>query len=678
MKIRIPSKFLVLICLFIPCVLITPAYAIPSFVAPVPIYLYDAQGGLGNGSVAVAGDTLAVAGSNASGGLVYVYQMINDVWVESARLSTSDAQVSVNGSTDFGSSIAVSPDGNTIFVGDPTAACASNATFPCGAVDVYQEPTDGWASTNSPTARLVPSTAASQELGYRIALSSDGTTLAAFGDAVYVFTQPPSGWANGTQTVILGTASGQGAIGSGAFVGLSVDGGVVAANTSGQSVLVYAKPNTGWQNTTNPIAVLTSSASGFDDELGDFGSQLKVAGNVILVGAPNITAALVYQEPAGGWATTSTATAVLQPPANSVSFARGMNMVGNTVVVSDGNQIVYYDEPAGGWSSESETGSTYLPSDPSMYSWAQPLSSESGSVYVTGSELVTSSNPQYDEGISPMFIGGYVLTDTPVGSSYDGMMIDSVTVDDLTTSGVRVTSGFTGDVLQFNFDVRNVKASDNGTATFQASGSGGTLTAVSASTGGSCQLSSGTVTCQLSLTAGQSTTIQITEQTSATAGQVNVSASLSNVSPQSWDPLSATLTAALPLTPAPVVPAQVTFTAAPGSAISNTLPVTYVGKSSLVFTVGNQPLDGSLTVNSQTGIFTWKPPSSSYNGETQFTYEVSDGMDTSAASTVTINESGSITASGGGGGGEFSIWSLLILVALSGLQYFRRSNEKGF
>lgn len=674
MKIRISTKCLVFAYLLVPCGLIKLAHAIPPFVAPVPIYLYDAQGGLGNGSVAIAGNTLAIAGSSGTSGLVYIYQLTNGVWVESARLSTSDAQVNVNGPPGFGSSIAVSPDGETIFVGDPTAACAASANLPCGAVDIYQEPLSGWSSTDSPTAQLVPSTAASQELGYRVALSSDGTTLAALGDAVYVFIQPPSGWANGTQTATLGTASGQGA--NGALVGLGVDGGVVATNTTGQSVLVYMEPSVGWQDTANPTATLTSSATGFDSQLGDFGSQLKVAGNVILIGAPAISKALVYQEPAGGWTTTNTATAELRPPTNSVGFARGINMVGNTAVVSDGNQVVYYDEPAGGWSSESETGGTNLPSDPSMYSWPQLLSSESGSIYVTGSELVTSSNPQYDEGILPMFIGGYVLSDTPAGSNYDGMMIDSVTVNDLTTSGVRVTSGFTGDELQFNLDVQNVKAPDSGTGTFQATGSGGTLTTVTATSGGNCQLSNGVVTCNLLLAAGQSTTIGITEQTSAIASQANVTATLSNVNPQSWDPLDATLTATLSLTPAPVVPVQVTFTGAPGSTISNTLPVTYIGKNSLMFTIVYQPLDGSLTVNSQTGAFTWTPPSTSYGGKTQFTYEVSDGVDTSAASTVTINESSSTTiSSGSGGGGQVGVWSLLMLTAIVALLYLRRRKE---
>lgn len=674
MKILISTKCLVFAYLLIPCGLIKLAHAIPPFVAPVPIYLYDTQGGLGNGSVAIAGNTLAVAGSNANGGLVYVYQLINNVWIESARLGTSDAQVGVNGSTDFGSSIAVSPDGKTIFVGDPTATCASNASLPCGAVDIYQVPAGGWANSNSPTARLVPSTTASQELGYRIALSSDGSTLAALGDAVYVFMQPSSGWANSTQTAILGTPSGQGVIGSGAFVGLSVDAGVVATNTSGQSVLVYAEPNMGWQDMTNPTAVLTSAASGFDDELGDFGSQLKVSGSVILIGAPAISTALVYQEPTNGWATTNTATAVLQPPANSSGVSGIINMVGGTAVVAGGNQIIYYDEPAGGWSSESDSGSIYLPSDPSLYT---SQSHENTNIYVTGSELATTSNSQCDEGILPMCILGYVLSDTAAGSNYDGMMIDSVTIDDPTTSGVRVTSGYTGDELQFNFDVQNVKAPDAGTATFQATGSGGTITAASVSAGGSCQLSDAAVTCNLSLAAGQNTTVQITEQTSATASQASVTATLSNVSPQSWDPLAATLTAALPLTPAPVVPAQVTFTAAPGSTINNTLPVTYIGKNSLMFIIVYQPLDGSLTVNSATGVFTWTPPGSSYEGKTQFTYEVSDGVDTSAASTVTINESGSTTVSGGGGG-QFGIWSLLMLTAIAGFLDLRRRNEKNF
>ena len=645
------------VCLVLLCVIGHAAYAAPSFAPPVPVNLLDTQGtGAGN-AIAIADDTMVVGGQSGSNPVVFVYERINDVWVESARLSSPSVHAGNTALLMFSTSLAISPDGNTVYVGDPLAVCASNNTLTCGAIDVYQKPAAGWSDTNATVARLTPSVAASEEVGTALGISTDGSTLVAYGDAVYVFVKPSSGWVSATQTAVLGTASGSGNNGT-ALSGVSVDGGVVAVNTTAGSVQVYVEPGGGWLDTATPTAVLTDSGN-FDSQLGDFGSGLKVAGNLILISAPALSLALVYQEPGGGWVSATSPTAVLQAPSGAAFFGDGINIVGSTAVVAAFGALYLYDEPNTGWSSEASTSSI-------------PLSTVTGTVllghhiiYVTGSELATTSNNQCDEGVPEFCTAGFVLSSTAAGTDYDGLMILDASIDDLTTNGVRIKSGFTGDQLNFNFDVVNNEGPMTGTATFEATASGGTLTAVSVTRGSSCDLSGGKVSCKITGIPSQDAVIIITEQTNGTSTSAGVNASLSNISPMTWDALGEELTATLPLTIAPSVPASTSFTGKAGASIKGTLPVTYVGKNQLTFTIVEMP-QGKLSVDKVSGAFTWTPPSTSFSGQAQFTYNVTDGVHTSADSTVTINESSS---SGSGGGGVFSLY---LLGLLSGVWLRRR------
>lgn len=644
-----PSVFLAVMCGLTPT-----AHATPTFAAPVPVNFLDpVAAGAPGGPIAVAGDTLAVGR-----GTVYIYERIGGVWVQSARLSTTDIQAGTNASMGFGYSLAISPDGNSVFVGDPGAACAGDASLPCGEILVFQKPSTGWADTHAPVARLTPSLTASEELGLALGISSDGSTLAVFGDAAYVYVKPAAGWADKTQTAVLGSASGTGNGGL-ALSGISVDAGVIAINTGAQSVLVYAEPGAGWQDTTTATATLTDSGN-FDTLLGDFGSALKVVGgNIILIGAPSLGLALVYQEPgSGGWVTATSPTAVLQQPVGATFFGDGINMVGTTAVVGSGDALYLYDEPVAGWSSEAPTSSILLPTEADY-----DANEGRHSIYVTGSELATTDNDQCSPDV-PGCIAGFVLSGTAGGSAYDGLMIDSESTDDLTTLDVRTSSGFTGDLLNFNFDVQNILAPATGDATFTASATGGTVTAASITGGGSCTVSGGKVSCQVTVAADASATVQITVQTNGTSTVAGVTASLSGISPITWDSVGTTLTADLPLTVAPSVVAQVSFTGSPGQTISGTLPVTYPGSNALIFTVVQQP-EGTLTVDTSNGAFSWVPPDASFTGTTQFTYHVSDGIHTSIDAVVTLEESGGGGKSGGGGTAGIPLlallWGMLLL-----------------
>lgn len=631
--------------------LVNTAQAAPTFATPAPINFYDEQNSGLEGPVAIAGDTLVIGEDVA-----YVYERISGVWVETARLSTTDTQASGYASLAFGYSLAISPDGGTIFVAYPGAECPGNTKLICGEILVYEKPLKGWADTAIPTARLRPSVEASEELGLALSISSDGSTLAAYGDAAYIFSEPTSGWADAVQTAILGTPSGA-ANGGGSKSGISIDGGVVAVDDSG-SVLVYGEPAGGWQDASTPTATLTDSGH-FDSQLGDFGSLLKVSGsNVILVGAPALGLALIYQEPGGGWVDASSPTAVLQKPAAETFFPNGMSIIGTTAVVSGGAGIYFYDEPAAGWSSESPTselvpGSSGPGSPPSEYD----------DVYVTGTELAVTSSSDCGLGPSGCPIG-YVLSTTPAGN-YGGMLIGYAIVEDTANGDYDVISGNTGDEFNFDFDVANSLTSADSAGMLEIVATGGTLKSARIVDGGSCQMSNGTASCPIELKPIQSLTVQATVETAYDTAAAAVSAKLVGVSPQSWDQVAATLASSVPLIPVPVVPTSVSFSGAPYQTITGVLPVSYAGKAPLVFALSAEPDFGALTLDTATGAFTWAPPpatstSSAFIGKAGFGYYVSDGSYNTRNVSVNLDEQ----PANKGGGGAFGLAQFVLLLGI--------------
>ncbi|GIW11956.1 MAG: hypothetical protein KatS3mg061_3013 [Dehalococcoidia bacterium] len=126
-----------------------------------------------------------------------IYPLTIDPWVQAARLNAAGAS---DGSV-LGSAVAVSADGSTIVAGAPQCGCSSES----GAVYVFLRPNGGWATTATFAAKLTPPDGvASDQFGYTIALSEDGSTVvvgAPFNDeaannggAAYIFQRPAGGW----------------------------------------------------------------------------------------------------------------------------------------------------------------------------------------------------------------------------------------------------------------------------------------------------------------------------------------------------------------------------------------------------------------------------------------------------------------------------------------------------
>ncbi|MCH7591151.1 MAG: S8 family serine peptidase, partial [Planctomycetes bacterium] len=112
------------------------------------------------GSVSVSGDTVVVGarlddcavGSNCGAG--YVFRFDGTSWVQTAKLTASDAVVG----DQFGNSVSVS--GDTVVVGAKTDDCAAGDH--CGSAYVFEKPATGWVDMTE-TAKLTASDAAGSD-----------------------------------------------------------------------------------------------------------------------------------------------------------------------------------------------------------------------------------------------------------------------------------------------------------------------------------------------------------------------------------------------------------------------------------------------------------------------------------------------------------------------------------
>src|SRR5277367_1553382 len=119
---------------------------------------------------------------------------------ESAELTPSDAQYHES----FGTSVALSNDGGTLAVGNPSDG------FPGGVYVFVRNSFFGWFDTTQ-TAKLTDTFGNSHDqLGQSVGISSDGSIIAAgAAGAAYIFVERPSGWINATETAKLPIPPGQ-------------------------------------------------------------------------------------------------------------------------------------------------------------------------------------------------------------------------------------------------------------------------------------------------------------------------------------------------------------------------------------------------------------------------------------------------------------------------------------
>ena len=197
-------------------------------------------------SVAISGATIAAGASGhaiagqGGQGAVYVFSApASGAWqnaIQAAELSASDGAAGDR----LGDSVAVW--GSTIAAGSMLHAVGANGEQ--GAVYIFSAPASGGWKTTTQTAELTASDgAAGDGLGYSVAIS--GATIAAGAynhaggagseqGAVYLFSQPASGWKTTTQTGEL-TAS-DGAAGDELGYSVAISGATIAAGAPERAI----------------------------------------------------------------------------------------------------------------------------------------------------------------------------------------------------------------------------------------------------------------------------------------------------------------------------------------------------------------------------------------------------------------------------------------------------------
>ena len=250
-------------------------------------------------------------GANPSQGEAYVFVEPATGWVnakETARITSPDG----GANDDFGYSVAMSGNGKTIAVGAPQA---SGQVGWQGKAYIFEKPTGGWKSTSNAKAILTASNAqfdnglgvstsisGSPLSGYTLAVGAAGVNSVT--GAVYVFVEPAGGWQTTSNFNAELTAS-DGTAGSALGYSVSMDGNTIAAGAYGiNAAYIFVEPTSGWANGTE-TARLTAPA----DVVGsNFGYSLSLRGNKLAVGSandPSKSSVFVFIKPASGWATTT-------------------------------------------------------------------------------------------------------------------------------------------------------------------------------------------------------------------------------------------------------------------------------------------------------------------------------------------------------------------------------------
>ena len=297
-------------------------------------------------SVSVAGDTIVVgAWGEATSGQAHVYVKPSSGWASTstatATLTPAAADHTPTGGTpsgkqpiQFGWSVSISGDGNTVVVGARQWENIGDSQDAAdldddGAAFVFTKPSGGWADADTDDTGVVRLFAGSRlqrysHFGEAVAISADGDTIAVgapfdtdtlYGQGlVYLFTKG-AGWANTTlmTTPLRVKASdpiGSGKLGAGT-VALSDDGSTLATGAGGPgragAAYVFVRPAGGWVDDATEAARLSTFGHP-DDGFAGAGVVVSPSGDRIAV--PNAGtrssnfrgSAYVYTKPSGGWA----------------------------------------------------------------------------------------------------------------------------------------------------------------------------------------------------------------------------------------------------------------------------------------------------------------------------------------------------------------------------------------
>jgi hypothetical protein len=350
------------------------------------------------------------------------YPLRVDPVFQSGELTASDG---VSGDA-LGDRVAVS--GGVLVAAAPTASV--NGAPQQGALYVFTEPASGWSNATEVAKLTASDGAASDELGSSVAISGDtivaGSTSFSRPGRVYVFTEPASGWHTATQSAELTASDGTNGDDLGASVAIS--GATVVAGAPGASVgglasegAVYEfdQPAGGWGTGTGTETAKLTAATGAANAL--LGASVAVSNGTIAAGAPGA--------PVGANAGQGLVDVFTEPPggwqstSGNVSLSAGDGAAGSELgasVAISGQTIA-----------ATSTGSVYVFAEPGAAWVTNSETAELGgsagdaSVAVSGNTIVTAddtyaTNGRLDEGIVSVYLrGASGWTDQPPSATLE-------------------------------------------------------------------------------------------------------------------------------------------------------------------------------------------------------------------------------------------------------------------
>ena len=315
-------------------------------------------------------------------GAAFVYTRPDDGWGSAAPTGVKLVGSGVGNSDYTARNVAVDRDGSTVVVSaawDDSTSSGNNG----GAAYVFTRPSGGWSSATPAQAKLRhPSPEALDNFGRSVAVSADGETVVVgtkFDDlvgannagAVYVFAKPATGWADTNVSVQLTAPTPLGVENFGEAVSVSANGDTIVVGTDqdsgAESVYVFTRPSGGWASSA-AVATLTKTSSSSAD---DFGESVSLSGDgdTVVVGAWGIGsdtgAAYVFTKPDGGWMTSATSTRLrAHDAAGGYDFGRSVSVnadgsmiaIGEPGRAGDTGAVYLFARPEAGWDSASETG----------------------------------------------------------------------------------------------------------------------------------------------------------------------------------------------------------------------------------------------------------------------------------------------------------------------------------
>ncbi|MDE2236198.1 MAG: cadherin-like domain-containing protein [Gammaproteobacteria bacterium] len=575
-----------------------------------------------NGKVA-AGGAPATNRSGTSGtdytGAAYVWTQSNGAWSDPVSLSTNG----IPSEGQLGNSIAVSSNGQQVFVGAPDLSTYT------GAVYVYTESNGSWNNTPTRNVLALPGGVTTDySFGTALATSSDGSTLvvgaghyASGGNSpggLYVYTLSGGTWGNPV-------ALSMGSIPNGADIGrnavVSGNGTVVLASGSNGHAYVWTQSGGSW---SSPVALsVPASASG------QFGNAVALSdsGTVALIGDPgaNSSAGLAYVYTySGTWSATPATLSTSNSNVGSFGYSVAISPNGANAYAGAGNStgsgIVYFSTHSGGaWSTPIALSTNSVP--PGADIGTVMVQGDYGEVIMTSGESANADTGGVWAYTSPAAID-LAASASPATVAPGASLTFNLTLTNGDQPGVTPATILNDVVLTDTLPTGATYVSSN-------------------PANGSCSHSGSTVTCTLaSLAPGNNSQNPWTPSiTVTTPSSASVLANTLTVS--SNEPLTGTTSISTNVTN-DVLPTAIDggVATSPGQAVTGALTVTpgYSGQN-LSFAIQGQPTHGTVTItNTATGAFTYTP-TAGFTGTDVFIFNAGDGVVTSnvAAETVTVS-----------------------------------------